>query len=317
MANTKHCPRCSTTKDVSEFGRNAARHDGLTGWCMECQRQAVTDSTRKRRAELLALLGGQCLHCGFSDPRALHIDHVNGDGAEERRQTGNAAAALYKLVKADPSRYQLLCANCNERKKRRNREVGERADGPADLTKAAYQRAAIEASRTQMFALVGGAGCRRCGCGDREVLHIDHVDGGGSEHRRRAPGFYALLRQVRENPAAFQPLCANCNRIKQAEDGEYKGSREYVRVAPTERRASPEGWLQRTPDAADRRQAELAALIEQRRLLERLAERQPRGAWTGFYVRCLGCHTTDSRHACNGVCNRCYKVVNGLTRTRK
>lgn len=56
------------------------------------------------------LLGHACARCGFSDLRALQIDHVNGDGAKERGRN----QAFYKRILADDGgRYQILCANCN------------------------------------------------------------------------------------------------------------------------------------------------------------------------------------------------------------
>ena len=63
----------------------------------------------------LAQLGGKCVCCGFSDVRALQIDHVNGDGKKERRE--RRIASLTRLALEDKAagghRYQLLCANCN------------------------------------------------------------------------------------------------------------------------------------------------------------------------------------------------------------
>lgn len=73
------------------------------------------------RLEVLKILGNKCKKCGYSDIRALHIDHVNGDGKKERniRKSLNRKIAL-KLT--DISRYQLLCANCNWIKKVENNE---------------------------------------------------------------------------------------------------------------------------------------------------------------------------------------------------
>ena len=39
---------------------------------------------REKRLLVLSKLGGKCCRCGFDDPRALQIDHVNGDGYKER-----------------------------------------------------------------------------------------------------------------------------------------------------------------------------------------------------------------------------------------
>lgn len=68
------------------------------------------------RDKALDKLGRKCATCGFDDVRALHIDHVNDDGYEERK--GTTAVQRYKLVVADTEgRYQTLCANCNFIKK--------------------------------------------------------------------------------------------------------------------------------------------------------------------------------------------------------
>lgn len=68
------------------------------------------------RSKALDKLGRKCVQCGFSDERALHIDHVNNDGHEERK--GTTAVQRYKLVVNDTEgRYQTLCANCNFIKK--------------------------------------------------------------------------------------------------------------------------------------------------------------------------------------------------------
>lgn len=73
------------------------------------------------RAALFDLLGHECARCGFSDKRALQVDHVDGDGAEHRRRESNAAGLL-RSVKARPHLFQILCANCNWIKKD---ELGE------------------------------------------------------------------------------------------------------------------------------------------------------------------------------------------------
>lgn len=62
--------------------------------------------------------GNECNHCGFSDYRALQIDHINNNGAEERKGLGGQQVSGWRfyahLVKTGlPSGYQTLCANCN------------------------------------------------------------------------------------------------------------------------------------------------------------------------------------------------------------
>lgn len=78
------------------------------------------------RGELLALLGNKC-RCGFSDPRALQIDHVNGGGSRERvRFSSGFYRRVLRLVKSGSAEYQLLCANCNSIKRYEHGELNVR-----------------------------------------------------------------------------------------------------------------------------------------------------------------------------------------------
>lgn len=52
-----------------------------------------------------------CVRCGYSDLRALTLDHIIPIGREKRRVTG---VQFYKILKGQgyPTGYQTLCANC-------------------------------------------------------------------------------------------------------------------------------------------------------------------------------------------------------------
>lgn len=111
MNGTKWCPRCEATKPISEFYKNTGRADGLSGYCVLCQRASEADRAIRRRRETLAGLGGCCVRCGFADERALQIDHVNGGGKQV--DPYRATMAFYRKVLTNRDQYQLLCANCN------------------------------------------------------------------------------------------------------------------------------------------------------------------------------------------------------------
>lgn len=76
----------------------------------------------ERRQEIIAHLGGKCVRCGFSDWRALQVDHINGGGGKDRQSCGSAFAYYRKILADDSSTYQLLCANCNQIKRMENNE---------------------------------------------------------------------------------------------------------------------------------------------------------------------------------------------------
>lgn len=83
----------------------------------------MREAARERRARLIAHLGGKCVRCGFSDSRALQIDHVNGDGHKLWRKPRNASAYFKEVMGDKEGRFQLLCANCNWIKRAENNET--------------------------------------------------------------------------------------------------------------------------------------------------------------------------------------------------
>ncbi len=73
-----------------------------------------------------------------------------------------------------------------------------------------------------------GRSCACCGESEEEFLVIDHIEGGGNEHKRlmsSAPNkkrsgsrTYEWLRK-HGYPPGYQTLCANCNTAKERPDG--------------------------------------------------------------------------------------------------
>jgi hypothetical protein len=70
----------------------------------------------------------------------LEIDHVNGGGHAERRAgIKHGTRRYYDLIAANPSEYQLLCANCHKIKTLEN---SERIYGPRPAPQTPKERAA-------------------------------------------------------------------------------------------------------------------------------------------------------------------------------
>lgn len=100
----------------------------------ERQRQRNYINSARKRNEVVARLGGKCSNpncrwmnedgtLGCTDFRCLNIDHVNGDGKEERKRP-NYLREMYKAILDGncDGRYQLLCCNCNFIKMVQNKE---------------------------------------------------------------------------------------------------------------------------------------------------------------------------------------------------
>ena len=82
------------------------------------KRLSVSKSQNKIRLSLIEILGKKCVSCGFSDIRALQIDHINGNGLTDFKN-GNYVRYRYYVKNPEIAKHnlQILCANCNWIKK--------------------------------------------------------------------------------------------------------------------------------------------------------------------------------------------------------
>ncbi len=93
---------------------------------IEKQVSYLSGARYKARQAVLDKFGRVCNKCGFTDERALQIDHVHGGGRAERngkRQTTTVMAFLRRVLADRDGEFQLLCANCNWIKRDENNEV--------------------------------------------------------------------------------------------------------------------------------------------------------------------------------------------------
>lgn len=70
----------------------------------------------KVKAEVLSRYGGVCRCCGEDESVFLSIDHINGDGAQHRKQGLKASGlSFYQWLRKNgyPEGFQVLCYNCN------------------------------------------------------------------------------------------------------------------------------------------------------------------------------------------------------------
>ena len=86
----------------------------------EPSREQSRQAGKKLRREMLDAYGKKCACCGETEEIFLCLDHVNGNGGEERRLLSNGrpwsnVPVLRRLKKAGwpQEGYRILCANCN------------------------------------------------------------------------------------------------------------------------------------------------------------------------------------------------------------
>ena len=93
----------------------------------------------KRRKLLQDLLGGRCVRCGIDDYDVLQIDHTSGGGLSERQTHPNGGPAWWnqyylKHPELAKKNLQVLCANCNIKKRIENHELKHYRDVPITWT---------------------------------------------------------------------------------------------------------------------------------------------------------------------------------------
>ena len=135
MNKTKLCPSCKVEKDVTEFGANNARPDGLQSQCRACksltqgrwykehriEHQARVKRRRfKHRDSVVSQIleyfrTHSCVDCGESDPLVLEFDHVRG---QKKRAVQDMVNRGYRwqTISQEIDKCEVRCANCHRRK---------------------------------------------------------------------------------------------------------------------------------------------------------------------------------------------------------
>ena len=136
--NLSHFKRnCSYCKSV--FFTNVPNKEYCSVKCrkdnyLPKEREYRSKHTQEFRRKVMGILCNgkdkvKCQKCGFSDIRALVIDHIRGDGHLERKANGyNNKKIYYNIIfrlteKEAKAKYQVLCYNCNQIKVHENHEI--------------------------------------------------------------------------------------------------------------------------------------------------------------------------------------------------
>ena len=148
--NNKQCANCKQIKPLDEFFKNPTGSNGRGCYCKKChleRKQAarkekkgyygsekIKETDKKYREEnhdhiknkskirhskkkksIITHYGNgktECVKCGYSDMRALSINHIQSNGAEHRKQIGRGSLYQWLLNHYLPDGFQTLCMNC-------------------------------------------------------------------------------------------------------------------------------------------------------------------------------------------------------------
>ena len=74
------------------------------------------EQSRKAKAKLkqkvFDMYGDICALCGFTDKRALTLDHIQNNGAAERKKIGERGVYYRAIEEYRPLEYRIICMNC-------------------------------------------------------------------------------------------------------------------------------------------------------------------------------------------------------------
>lgn len=112
--------RCDHLRKIHEARRKYPKIPGLN----RCQvfRRFNPEKNRQelhrdnlKRGILISALGGKCIRCGYDlDFRGLQIDHINGNGKEDRKKVGSRIARYYvNNIEEAKLKLQVLCGTCH------------------------------------------------------------------------------------------------------------------------------------------------------------------------------------------------------------
>lgn len=117
MRSEKECNSCKQIFPIEEFLDSKGKD--RIGKCRPCRRKRQREIRKEIKLKVIEHYSNGkmcCNYCGYDNINALTIDHIDNNGAQDRREnkigTGNRMQGW--LFRHDyPEGYQILCANCN------------------------------------------------------------------------------------------------------------------------------------------------------------------------------------------------------------
>jgi len=201
----------TTPKQVAQAKERAAQRKEQYGRVKtEADRIEGKAHYVKLRSEAIGLYGGKCECCGETEYDMLTFDHISSN---DHKSKFRGVRLVYEVIRTHEEKgypnglYRVLCWNCNVSRGfyKYCPHVGLRDWAVNNGRKI----------KSEMIEAYGGS-CVLCGESCPEFLMIDHINGGGNEHRRsigRAGGrpIYSWLRSQGWPRDKYRLLCANCN----------------------------------------------------------------------------------------------------------
>lgn len=219
------------------------------GWCgiagclnrLQPGQKSVCETHRQKAAEKAAAKrakqksAGLCVESGCKEPPVsggrcqVHKEYqaaLRKESTDKKKTAGICVATGCHAPVKDGC---TLCqTHIDERSKTSSRHYQQRkaagtclfcgSPPESNYTLCAYHREKYKSYRAQLKIAIldayGGPVCVRCGEDDVDILEIDHIAGGGTQHRKEVGTGYQFYLWLRDQgyPAGYRVLCPTCNK---------------------------------------------------------------------------------------------------------
>jgi hypothetical protein len=207
---------------------------GSTYLCKKCvcnirkqYRESNPETISKRKfvarfnfkKQVISHYGGKCTCCGQDDINKLTIDHINGDGAEHRKEINYKNIYEWLVKNNYPDGFTVLCFNCNCAKRKYEICPHDFDKFHSMMENFRNEKTSLGATRRYYFRLKlnviekYGGSCVKCGESNIYFLTIDHVlnDAYLDVGFRSGNVLYRKLAKLGFPCDRYQLLCYNCN----------------------------------------------------------------------------------------------------------
>jgi len=212
--------------------------------CRRCNANENKKRLIKKRQEVIKKLGGVCVLCNDNRYEVLSIDHINGNGQEDRKSHKSWKKYLDSIIdmkeKEMHEKYRCLCYNCNYTlgfygmtiaqlntivPDQSVLPVSNRGFKKTSLTKEEYYARERELENISRYKhklemiQAYGSKCVKCNESHPLLLILDHINNNGNLEECQSNGseFQQYLKRLGYpgKGTQLQLLCHNCNAAKE------------------------------------------------------------------------------------------------------
>ena len=173
---TKICTKCKIEKSLKTFSKDKYTKDGLASACKDCSNKQKKEYYENNKEKIAK--------------KQKEYYEKNKEKSQEYYEQNKEKSQEYRKKNKEK-----ITKKKKKYNKKNKKKIKER----------------YEIIKKMVFNYYGNE-CICCGENDFNLLTVDHINGGGSEHKRKNKIYNMYNWLIKNNfPSGFQTLCRNCN----------------------------------------------------------------------------------------------------------